>query len=420
MTKQITWLNLSGLIISVVLSACQFGFGYRESVATTGLNPTTPTTLFTTTTEPALETAIPTFSTTPRTPIAVAASSYENAKSLNLVPQKLPIDPYSGVAHAFADFKRNGELQLFEATIEYDVNDPTTFSNKGHFWFYTQAADGSFIRDTTLLIDDIGCLHPRKAIVADFNNDSRPDLMVGCTGIDTGTFPGEQSAIILSQSTGIYRTAFLPFTAYAHGLAAADVNRDGYPDVLMTDTSVAQMPFLLINNRDGTFTRRFDLLPVDLKGKLFYTAEFIDFNQDGLPDVFLAGHNWVDNGTCSCTSDPIILINDGSGKFIQATRITLPSVPNEGVTLDILFLHNNIYLLHTSGGDGTFYQSTVIQKIAYPGLISSVIYSTRQPFVSKYSADTPYGGSFPWTPWITLYQGKIVSTSNVFTFAVEP
>jgi hypothetical protein len=364
-------------------------------------------------------TPMPTQAPTPtRAPIRVAPTSYDNAKTLAIGPQKLPVNPYSGVAHAFADFRQNGTLELFIATIEYDMKDPGTFGDRGHFWFYVSQPDGSYSRDRTLLADDTGCLHPRKAIVADFNGDSYPDLMVGCTGLDVVPFPGEQSAFILSQPDGTYATTWLDFSAYAHGVAAGDVTGDGLPDVVMTDTSVQHIPFFLVNNGDGTFTRRFDILPAYLKDKLLYTVELIDFNQDNLLDVFLAGHNWVDNGSCPCVSDPIILINDGSGTYRNAARMTLPPIPGEGVTLDIVYLHPNIYLLHTSGGDGTFYQSTVIQRVQYPDLESAVVYSTRRPFAWEYAPATPYGGLFPWTPWIVPYQGNIVSTSSVFSFVV--
>jgi hypothetical protein len=56
-----------------------------------------------------------------------------------------------------------------------------------------------------------------------------------------------------------------------------------------------------------------------------------------------------------------------------------------------------LWLLRTSGGDGTFYQSRVLQKVEYPSLASSVVLSERPA---------------PWIPWVIP---AVVSGANVIT-----
>ena len=341
-------------------------------------------------------------------PLGIQATSYLNAKTLEFGNVKLPVSPYSGVAHAFADFKRNGQQMLFVASIDYNTNLPATYNNKGQFKFYNKQSDGSYAEDASLLSDKTGCLHPRKAIVADFNQDGRPDVFVACHGLDVSPFPGEKSALILSQSDGTYVKTFMGDVGFNHAAAAADLNGDGYPDVVLTDNTVSQTPYVLINNKNGTFTKRTDLLPNALKFSLTFSVELVDFNGDGQLDLWIAGHEWEGGG------QPTIYLNPGDGNFSKAIPTVLPAVANEGVVLDMVFHNNHIYMLRTSGGDGAFYQSAVVQKVAYPSLVSSLIYNSNR---------VAFGGKAwqTWIPWMLLVNGKLISTSDeLSSFAVTP
>lgn len=335
-------------------------------------------------------------------PIAVKATSYENAKEMNTSP--IPFPSTASTTRAVADFQQKGQLSLFIATLTYDPSNAATHNNKGKFIFYGKDSSGNWVEDPALLADTTGCLHPRKAIVADFNKDGKPDIFVACHGLDVAPFPGERQAVILSQATGGYKTSWLPFNAFGHGASAADINNDGYPDVVLTDNTASGNTSILVNNKDGTFTRRFDLLPSALNGKLFFTAEFIDINVDGKADLVLAGHNWVDSGTCACVTDPVVLLNDGSGSFATSTSITLPPVAGQGVALDVVFKNNQFFILRTSGGVGIpFYRGTVVQKVTYPSLTSSVVFSSPDGTMGAFSP--PYTGG--WAPWILPYNGNV-------------
>ena len=375
-------------LIAVLLSACGGG---GESSTPAAITPTPPP-----------------VATTPITPIAVKATSYDNAKTVGFGQAKLPYDPYTGVAHTFADFKRNGQYQLFMATVGYNLDNATTYTTKGVFKFYTKQSDGSYVEDTSLLSDTTGCLHPRKSIVADFNQDGRPDIFVGCTGIDKSPFSGEKSALLLSKSDGTYAKSYSDFDAYAHGASAGDLNGDGYPDIIFTDTSVNMQPVVLINNKNGTFTKQSNWMPAAVKYKQSYTVELIDVNNDGKLDMILAGHEWDDGYQANIV--PTIFFGNGTGDFSTATSTALPVVANEGVTLDIVFSNSNFYLLRTSGGDGTFYQSTVIQKITYPRLVSSIAYNSNRVA----------NNGFAWAPWMVMVNDKLIATSDKYSFSVTP
>jgi enediyne biosynthesis protein E4 len=80
---------------------------------------------------------------------------------------------------------------------------------------------------------------------------------------------------------------------YSHGVAVADINRDGYPDLLVTGYDRLT---LYLNVPDGKGGRKF----VDVTGKAGLTerlwssgAAFADFDGDGLPDLYVCHYgNW--------------------------------------------------------------------------------------------------------------------------------
>lgn len=94
----------------------------------------------------------------------------------------------------------------------------------------------------------------------DVNRDGAPDLLLGTWA---ASFPNGRDVLLLNDGKGTLRDVsaqFLPlkrggFNWGTLGFAAADVNRDGWPDLFVTvsDASNVTTIQLLINNRDGTF-----------------------------------------------------------------------------------------------------------------------------------------------------------------------
>ena len=111
-----------------------------------------------------------------------------------------------------------------------------------------------------------GCIHPRKAIVADFNGDGRPDIFVACHGYDATPFPGEANKVVLSQPNGTYVTSNASAdVGFHHGAAAADLNGDGN---CQTQSEVNTAGFAQYDFQDGDPANSVFTIP------LFETANF--------------------------------------------------------------------------------------------------------------------------------------------------
>jgi hypothetical protein len=101
-----------------------------------------------------------------------------------------------------------------------------------------------------------------------------------------------------------------------NGCAAADLNGDGYPDLVVTTATGVE---ILWNNGNGTFTP--EVLPA--RYGWYSGVAVADVNGDGRPDIFVAGYTNLDNPiTSSIAGFPtnyqgvrdLLYLNEGPGK----------------------------------------------------------------------------------------------------------
>lgn len=128
----------------------------------------------------------------------------------------------------------------------------------------------------------------------DFDQDGRQDLFF----VNGGETPKGKSPTPVRNA--LYRNlgggkfedvteksglAHLPF--YGMGVAAADFDNDGYPDLFITGYPSCA---LLHNNRDGTFTNVTEKAGVANAGKWAASAAWFDYDRDGRLDLFVANY----------------------------------------------------------------------------------------------------------------------------------
>jgi hypothetical protein len=321
----------------------------------------------------------------------VTDTAYQNFKQVGIEPSNLPIP---GDARAYIDFNNDGILDLVIADLTY-WGMPFESSTPAKINTWLGQSDGSWLATTDYLPATLDCLHPRKVLTADFNKDGTKDLAFICHGYDMTPFPGEKNQLFLSSPTGYVAQVLSDDIGFFHSGSTADVNFDGFQDILLVNPFDKTSPvYFMVNNGNGTFTKSYEYLPTTLAGKNYFSAELVDITQDSLPDLIIGGHDWEG-------ADTLIYENMGDYQFDTVTPIGIPAVANEGVVLDFTVTVDdsqvNIWVNRTSGGDGTFYQSLTVQKFSWPQRESEVVFTERPK---------------NWTPWLIP---AVVNGENVIT-----
>ena len=357
-------------------------------------------------------------------------TSYENKNHHNVPTQSIPIHWTKGgiyfandVAYGFADFFQDGTLSFFKAQVTYSPTESISEMTPSLLSFWRKNSDGEWIENNLGLLsesDSVGCFLPRKAVIADFNNDKKPDIWLACSGYDAPPFTRENQSLLLSQSSGVYKTLEIPNSKYyAHGAAAADINDDGWIDIL----NVGGSAFFYINNGDGTFSEdRTRILNASQKDDDYITGELVDVNNDGFVDIVLGG-----GGFNEAVSPVKIIYNDGNGIF--AEEVTLPiSEDDYNLTLDLFVEQGSVYLLQTRTSPFKYKGSSVkkvnLKTMDYEVIFKSVDKSGYNTIVE--SQHNPYINGIPpsdvslpsWIDWIVPYRNRIVSPSIVYALDV--
>ncbi len=157
------------------------------------------------------------------------------------------------------------------------------------------------------------------ARVADFDRDGHMDVLF--IAEDT-----EQHALFLGRGDGTFQPAGdrLPATSQANGVAVGDVDGDGLPDIVIGNTTEGRdgpaQPFLWLNDarRPGHFVDATGshLPSIDVQAQGVLLA---DLDGDGDLDMVIASQDPVNR----------LLLNDGTGRFTDATARLGPQLPTE-------------------------------------------------------------------------------------------
>jgi len=309
-------------------------------------------------------------------------SSYSNFKDKNIHSLDFPTigwERWESTVNTFSltDFRHIGKKDLVTATVRYDTTQPYSNyladnkvindENKSLIVFW-ENIDGEWVS----YYEDLGCLMPRKAITADFNNDGYQDIFFACMGWDgpppedVELWAGEQSFYYLNNGDGTYEKRLLDGIRYLHSVAAGDVNRDGYLDVVVVDVTKdwnSQGIYTLINDKNGGFIDSYEYIPVETRNNI--SIELVDIDGDFDLDLL------VGPGDENNTDEKTLIYTNINNKF-EISKV-VPPIDDRGVILDFIYNKNLcatcIYILRSGN-----YNTVTIQKYDFAKNTSEVIY----------------------------------------------
>lgn len=152
--------------------------------------------------------------------------------------------------------------------------------------------------------------NPVSVAAGDVNNDGYPDIISANTSNST-------VGVLLNKQNGTFAPAATYPTGtanYPNGLAVADINQDGYLDVVVA-TRVGSLAVVLLNQQNGTFGAA---VPYGA-GSYSEAVAVADVNGDGRPDLLTA------NGFATHTAS--VLLNNQNGTFAAPVAYAAGSYP---------------------------------------------------------------------------------------------
>ena len=154
-------------------------------------------------------------------------------------------------------------------------------------------------------------------VVSDFNHDTRPDLAVADVCNDLNNCVNGVVAVLLGNGDRTLRTAVNYFSPSqnSYSLTVADFNRDGDPDLAVSNESAGAT--LMLGAGDGTFQVANSF---ESEGSFSFFAAAGDINGDGNADLVVSNDCLIAQD-CSASS-VIALLGSGDGNFRSPTSFS--------------------------------------------------------------------------------------------------
>jgi enediyne biosynthesis protein E4 len=200
----------------------------------------------------------------------------------------------------FADFDNDGDLDLYISSMPHDVDSSYLIKIQGCH-LYRNDGNGQF---TDISKNNEACplfFGGRSATVLDYDGDGLLDILAGEDPM-TGYNGSKTRSSRLFHNEGnlqfkdVTQQVGIPAGIPGYGVAAADVNNDGWPDIFLSANDGGGVLFL--NDKHGKFKE------VAGSRELFYWkgsgganqnnmvcgVSFGDINRDGLMDIVMGPH----------------------------------------------------------------------------------------------------------------------------------
>ena len=172
-------------------------------------------------------------------------------------------------------------------------------------------------------------VHPREALLADFNGDGMKDFFIADHGYDAPPFPGWNNQLLLWTNEG-YTDASdrLPDdpTGFSHNAAVGDVDGDGDIDILVANAVVnvgefIPGPYFLLNDGAANFTPNTSRLPDVLEtdyDRWPWAVEIADLDADGYQDLIIGARGGI-------ADESFIYWGEAGGEYHDDSATVLPT-----------------------------------------------------------------------------------------------
>ena len=163
-----------------------------------------------------------------------------------------------------------------------------------------------------------GLQRPVQLATGDLNNDEREDLVVCQYGNQLGALTWHEST-----PDGQYKEHLLKRVPGSQQVMIRDLNHDNLPDIVVLFAQGTESVIAFYNQGNGQFTEETLLQLPPVYGASYF--DLADFNKDGAPDILLSNG---DNADYSFTLKPYhgvrIFLNNKQNKFRETSFLTLP------------------------------------------------------------------------------------------------
>ena len=251
---------------------------------------------------------------------------------------------------AWGDFDGDGNLDLYvcgyvdlaRRRSNADVRFPMDFEGFGNI-LYRNNGDGTFSDVTASAGVMDGFRKSMQVLVADFNGDHRPDILVAN---DT-----DPSGLYLNRGDGTFKQFSGPSgvssTDGSMGIAYGDYTGDGMMDLYISNYSgEADLLLTMVDNvssndgslRNAIFEADFRS-PVVLQrtwAKVGWGTGFFDADDDGDLDLFVAGGH-LNSVTADNRDENLLFENTGKGRFRDVSRESGILAPGKRIHRSAIF-----------------------------------------------------------------------------------
>lgn len=221
-----------------------------------------------------------------------------------------------------ADFNGDGKMDL--AVVNSGGPDNSGQNQTGNVAVLTGSGTGAFTIANTYAAG----LTPSSIAAGDVNGDGKPDFVVTDSGMETGSASTDTIGavyVFLNQGGSFQNLHKYTVGAFPSDVAIGDLNGDGRLDLVVatSDENVNYFLAILLGNGDGTFQA-----PILLATQFGPSSIVIkDFNGDGKPDI-LVGH-------CCGDTAGTYLVGHGDGTFDPEVQFNAGPSPGLLAAADI-------------------------------------------------------------------------------------